>query len=192
MEIYVYDFDGTIYRGDSSVDFFLFTFQRHPFSIIRILPSLMVAFLQYFLKKIKKEQLKEIFFSFLKYIPNTMEHVEKFWQQHLRKIKKWYLEKKDHSKDVIISASPEFLLEIPSREMKIYKLIASKVDSHSGHFLSPNCYGKEKVVRLKAECPEAEIKEFYSDTYSDRYLAEEAESAYLIKEDKKINFWGKE
>lgn len=183
MEIYVYDFDGTIYRGDSSVDFFLFTFQRHPFSIIRILPSLMVAFLQYFLKKIKKEQLKEIFFSFLKYIPNTMEHVEKFWQQHLRKIKKWYLEKKDHSKDVIISASPEFLLEIPSREMKIYKLIASKVDSHSGHFLSPNCYGKEKVVRLKAECPEMKIKECYSDSASDYPILKLAKFAYMVKGD---------
>ena len=74
-------------------------------------------------------------------------------------------------------------MEIPSREMKIYKLIASKVDSHSGHFLSPNCYGKEKVVRLKAECPEMKIKECYSDSASDYPILKLAKFAYMVKGD---------
>ncbi len=181
MEIYVYDFDGTIYDGDSSVDFFLFTLKRYPFSILKIGPRLTIAFLCYFLKKIKKEKLKESFFSFLKYVPNVEEHLEQFWVKNYKKMKDWYLKKEDHSRDVIISASPEFLLDFPSQKLKIYKLIASEVDKRNGCFLSANCYGEEKVRRLEKECPQSVIEEFYSDTFSDRYLVEKAEKAYLVK-----------
>ena len=42
MRIDVYDFDGTIYDGDSTVDFTLFCLRRHP-GVIAGLPRLIVA-----------------------------------------------------------------------------------------------------------------------------------------------------
>ena len=61
----VYDFDGTIYDGDSSVDFYLFSLRKN-IKIIKYLPKQIKALIQYKLKKIDKTMMKEIFFSFLK------------------------------------------------------------------------------------------------------------------------------
>ena len=59
----------------------------------------------------------------------------------------FYLDKKNNT-DIIISASPEFLLKPVSKKLK-FKLIATKVDKKRGLFLGKNCYGKEKVKRWK-------------------------------------------
>ena len=32
----IYDFDGTIYNGDSTIDFWLFTLKRHPSALLMI------------------------------------------------------------------------------------------------------------------------------------------------------------
>ena len=66
-KINVYDFDGTVYRGDSSVDFFLFCLRRFPANII-LLPKVAAALLQYKVHLCSKEHLKSVFFSFVKNI----------------------------------------------------------------------------------------------------------------------------
>ena len=73
----VYDFDGTIYNGDSTVDFYLFALKRKP-SLIRYLPKQLWGFVLYGLKRINKTQLKEYFFSFLPAI-DAETLVEAFW-----------------------------------------------------------------------------------------------------------------
>ena len=60
-------------------------------------------------KIVTKTEMKEVIFSFLKYVPDVDSLVQKFWEEHRIYIKDFYLEKK-HNHDVIISASPEFLL----------------------------------------------------------------------------------
>lgn len=184
MRVKVYDFDGTIYTGDSSVDFFLFTFKRYPLSIIRILPQLVLAFILYFCKKMPKKKLKETFFSFLQYIADVESHIEGFWKINYKKMEEWYLQVEDHSKDVIISASPEFLLQIPAQKIGINTLLASKVDTKTGEFLSENCYGSEKVKRLYEIYPECIVLECYSDSYSDRPILEIAQKAYIVNRGK--------
>ena len=64
-KINVYDFDGTVYRGDSSVDFFLFCLRRFPANII-LLPKVAAALLQYKVHLCSKEHLKSVFFSFVR------------------------------------------------------------------------------------------------------------------------------
>lgn len=181
MEINVYDFDRTIYNGDSSVDFFLFTFKKYPLAILRIVPKLILAFLFYFCKRISKKKLKETFFSFLPFVPCIEMHIQKFWEDNYKKIKPWYLEKADHSRDVVISASPEFLLEIPISNIGVYKLIASIFDKKTGKLYGENCYGIEKVNRIEIECKNCLICEFYTDSFSDKYLAQKAKKAFWVK-----------
>lgn len=173
----VYDFDGTIYDGDSTVDFFLFALKSNP-SLIRYVPRQACGFLLYGLRRINKTKLKEYFFSFLSGM-DAEKWAEDFWNQNQYRIYKWYLDQQKPD-DIIISASPEFLLKPICRRLGIHHLIASKVDSETGKFVGENCRGQEKVQRLKSEYNTNHIDSFYSDSLSDLPLAEIADKAFLV------------
>ena len=173
----VYDFDGTIYDGDSTVDFFMFALKRKP-SLIRYAPKQVWGFLLYGLKRLGKTELKEYFFGFLPGI-DAEKLTEDFWDQNHHKIYKWYLNKQQPD-DIIISASPEFLLKPICKRIGIHHLIASKVDVRSGKFVGENCRGIEKVRRLAVEYQVTRIDNFYSDSRSDSPLAQISDNAFLI------------
>ena len=65
--INAYDFDKTIYDGDSSIDFYLYCLKRKK-SIILLLPIQLYGMLLYILKIKNKEYFKEKFFVFIKKI----------------------------------------------------------------------------------------------------------------------------
>lgn len=175
----VYDFDGTIYAGDSTVDFFWYAMKRYPL-LLRYVPLQVWGFGMYALKRITKTQLKEYFFSFLKGI-NASELAEEFWDRNQHRLYPWYQEVRDQS-CIVISASPEFLLRPICNRLDIENLIASEVDSKTGKFLGENCRGEEKVRRLNREFGEVSIGAFYSDSLSDTPLAILAKNAFLVKD----------
>lgn len=185
IELNVFDFDGTIYDGDSSINFYLFSLKRN-FSLIRYLPIQIYGFILYKLKIRSKEYFKEKYFSFLKGIKNVEDEVNNFWLRNEEKIKKNLLENKDNI--VVISASPEFLLKEICNSIGTERLIATIVDKNTGKFLGKNCRGIEKVNRLKEEYKDFIIKEFYSDSKSDKYLAEISKKSFLVKKNK-IKEW---
>lgn len=174
----VYDFDGTIYNGDSTIDFFLYALKRNP-SVLRYLPKQVWGFVLYGIKRIDKTKLKEYFFSFLSAI-NAEELTNAFWNQNQKKIFDWYLNQQKPD-DIIISASPEFLLQPICSRLGIRHLIASEVDPKTGMFTSENCRGQAKARRLKAEYNVTYIDRFYSDSHSDLPLAKIASKAFLVK-----------
>ena len=182
----VYDFDGTIYNGDSSVDIYFFLLKRYP-KLIAFFPKQMLGIVKYKLHLSSKEEMKEMYFSFLKGIRTDKTFVDDFWKQNQNKIKEWYLKQK-RKDDVIISASPEFLLKPICDILGIDNLIATKVELSSGKFLSKNCQGAEKVVRFEEIFSEAEIEAFYSDSKSDTYMAKLATKAFLIKNNRIIDW----
>jgi len=174
----VYDFDGTIYDGDSTVDFYLFALMHKP-SLIRFLPRQVMGFVLYGMKRIGKTALKEYYFSFLQGM-DVARSVEAFWEKNQYKIFRWYLDQQKEN-DIIISASPEFLLKPVCENLNIQHLIASKVDPGTGKFMGENCRGEEKVRRLADAYQVAHIDQFYSDTHSDLPLARIADKAFLVK-----------
>ncbi|MBR1482225.1 MAG: HAD-IB family phosphatase [Ruminococcus sp.] len=175
----VYDFDKTIYDGDSTADFYLFSLKRHK-KILLSVPSLLGAFVRFYVfKSGSKTDFKQVMYRFLRRC-DTEKDVADFWAEHRRGIKDFYLlQQKDD--DVIISASPEFLLEPICATLGIRYLMASKVDPHTGIYSGVNCHGKEKVRRFYERFPDGKIDEFYSDSYSDAPLAAIAEKAFLVK-----------
>lgn len=173
----VFDFDGTIYAGDSTVDFFLYALKQKP-TILRYAPKQAWGFLLYGLKRISKTKLKEYFFSFLSGI-YAEKMSEDFWDQNHHKIYRWYLDQQQPD-DLIISASPEFLLKPICQRLDIHHLIASKVDVQTGKFFGENCRGQVKVQRLESEYNVIYIDSFYSDSLSDLPLAEIADKAFLV------------
>jgi phosphoserine phosphatase len=178
-KVNVYDFDKTIYKGDSSADFWIFSIKRHPKIFIK-LPQQILFGILYITKFISKERFKEVFFSFLKFIPDVDTEVNEFWSLNKKKIAQWYIEKSEPGKDVIISASPEFLLQYICDKLKV-RLIATKMDKNTGILNSPNCFGKEKLKRFKETYKDMHIANFYSDSKSDKPLASIADKSYLIK-----------
>jgi len=174
----VYDFDKTIYDGDSTLDFYLFALKKRP-TLIRYLPTQVVGFLKYLFGICTKLEFKEKFYYFLSGIPDTDNLVEAFWDEKQGGIKEWYLNNKKDS-DLIISASPTFLLEPICKRIGIRHLIASEVNKNTGVCEGENCYGEEKVIRLQKQFKDTIIDEFYSDSLSDAPLSLLADKRFIV------------
>ena len=204
----VYDCDGTIYRGDSTYDFYLYLLGKYP-KILLHLPRFLYSYILYKLnipiakkekfkylneadfKVLNKTFLKQTFFSFLNEI-NKKEIdriIDTYWNRQInnKKIFKYYL-KQRRKDDVIISASPRFLLE-PIVSKFGCTLICSEVDKYTGKYNSLSCWWKEKVSRFKEVYDDAVIDEFYSDSIVDLPLALIAKKSYKVLKDGKVINW---
>lgn len=190
MKRNVYDFDRTIYNGDSTVDFYKWVLRHYP-KIRKYIPSQLAEGISFLLGSVDKETWKGRFYTFLRDLPEPEKRAEEFWEQKgEKKIKQFYLDRTQPT-DVIISASPEFLLRPIAKKFNC-ELIASGVDTENGKLITPNCYGKEKVNRLnqaKEEyLGEFQIAQFYSDDHSDDPLAALAEEAIYVSGTALINW----
>ncbi len=182
----VYDFDNTIYRGDSTAHFYFYCLVRRP-SMVKHLPATALAGVRYRLGKISKTQFKQTLYRFMRCVPQMDAFVADFWSRRKKNIKQWYLDQKEPT-DVIISASPYFLLDGICNELGVECLMASNVDSKTGEYDGHNCHGAEKVRRFYEKYPEGRIDEFYSDSRSDTPLAQISAAAFLVKGNK-IEKW---
>ncbi|HIV68994.1 MAG TPA: HAD-IB family phosphatase [Candidatus Butyricicoccus stercorigallinarum] len=178
----VYDFDQTIYRGDSTVDFYFYCLRRRP-RMLRRVPGAIGGFALYGAKRWDKTRAKQQMYRFLTEIGDTEQLVREFWRTHIRNIKPWYIEKTRRADDVVISASPEFLLRPACEQLGIRHLMASRVDAHTGRYTGVNCWGEEKVRRFREVFGDARIETFYSDSLSDTPLAREAQTAWIVRGD---------
>lgn len=175
----VYDFDGTLYRGDSTTDFLKWCARRYP-RVLCTLPRTGVAAIACFgMHLIDKTRFKGALYRFLTHVPDIEAEVERFWRVRECRIAGPCNPKPG---DVVISASPEFLLRDVCARRGL-QLIASQVDPHTGRTLGPNCSNEEKIVRFRTMYPTAHIDRFYSDSHDDDPLAGLASEAFLVRDD---------
>ena len=180
----IYDFDKTIYNGDSSVDFIKYCFKTNKKTLL-ILPKFILTVFLYLIKVCEKEQLKSSFFKVITYFDDVDQLVKDFWKENEHKLKDFYLKNKKKT-DIIISASPEFLLQPIAQKYK-FTLIGTKVDLKTGKLIGNNCYGIEKIVRLQ-EKGITKCNNFYSDSLSDTPVANIAKKAYIVKGEELIRW----
>jgi HAD superfamily phosphoserine phosphatase-like hydrolase len=180
----VYDFDCTIYDGDCTRDFYAYCLSNR-WSLARFWPAQAWAFLLYALGLIDKTRCKERFFVFFRGLPDMDNFVYDFWRRRIGRIKHFYQvwQKPD---DLIISASPDFLVRQACRRLGIANLIASEVDYRTGKFVGANCYGEEKVRRFIANYPRGEVDGFFSDSLSDTPMARLAKRSYLVRKNQVV------
>lgn len=174
-KVNVYDFDHTIYNGDCSLDFIRFCLRRYP-NTWPVISVHIFAALTHAVSG-ERKQFKEAVFSILKAVPSTA--VDSFWNHNKHKIKSWYLDIR-RSDDIIISASPEFLLE-PMVKTLGAVLIGTRMDPRTGVIDGENCRGVEKVNRLTKYRGDLQIRKFYTDHISDIPLAKMAEESYMVR-----------
>ncbi|MDR0270415.1 haloacid dehalogenase-like hydrolase, partial [Paenibacillus sp.] len=176
------DFDGTIYNGDSSVDFYFYCLRRFP-SLCRFWPGQFYAAMLFKLGKIDLTGLKERLYRYFKGVADMDGAVSDFWAQNIHKINEFY-RRQARADDVIISASPYFLLKPVCGELGVRRLIASDVSEKDGVTAGVNCRGVEKVRRFREAFPSDEVNEFYSDSPADGPLAEIAQRAFMVQDGK--------
>ena len=175
----VYDFDNTILRGDSTARFFAWSLTHCP-GMWKDLPAQAVNAALFALKIRPKQAFKQRMLSFLRRYDDPQAAVDAFWRDNFRRVKPWYL-KQAKPDDVVISASPEFLIRPACERLGVGTIMGSPVDPRTGRFFGANCHGAEKVRRFREKFPDARIDEFYSDSHSDDPLAALAGKAVLVR-----------
>ena len=174
----VYDFDDTILEGDSERYFWKYIFEKHPewkwaklrFKFFRFLVEH---------KLVNEERASENVYKFLRKISDIQVVVEDFWLEHKKYVKAWYIENQREN-DIVISATPEFILKPIMRELGIKYLIASKMDEKTGRVFGKLNFGEEKVANYKKQFGERKPTCFYSDSDRDLPMAKFSQNAIKV------------
>ena len=138
----VYDFDGTIYNGDSGVDFVKFMFRKKKMLVLKYLVFSLKYIIRYKLKKISFKEMKQNLFAFVKEVDNLKSFTEEFAEIHKNNIKDYYLSLR-RDDDLIISASLDFYLIPLCNKMNINNVLCTKYDVENGMIIGENCKGDD-------------------------------------------------
>ena len=182
----VYDFDETIFWGDSERRFFHYQFRKKGFR------HYWFVFwwneLLYKWKLISKTRSRRNEYQFLNKIPDIDAVLEDYWDQVEKYMKPWY-KKVQREDDVIATGTPGFLMEPIIRRIGVKYMIATRMDKHTGEIEGIFAVGEEKARAFLREYPKDSIDIFYSDAYSDRFVAELAREAYIVRGDGELTEW---
>ena len=88
-----YDFDKTIFHGNSVRRFCIFCCVRLPYLWL-LLPELLLAVILYGLKIIGKDAFLRMLEVFVLFVPCKKRFVNKFWDKNFKHVKSWYLQTK--------------------------------------------------------------------------------------------------
>ncbi|MBQ6859381.1 MAG: haloacid dehalogenase-like hydrolase [Clostridia bacterium] len=182
MLIDVYDFDGTIYDGDSTADFVLFSLRRHP-GVIAGLPRVAFAALRLLVRNIGLTQFKSVLFGEMSRRFSLEEEAELFWKDMntRKKLGPWFFETPRDLPIVIASASPEFELRHAAKILGVDTLIGTKCDMKTGALTGKNCKGAEKISRIREVIGEYEVRAMYTDdAKADGPLLAIAREQYIV------------
>lgn len=184
----VFDFDNTIYDGESGMDIFLYFLKKDPKGLMKYSPKFFEGFVKYKRGKITIDEVMDDYGVLLKEycskISNVYEEFEKFWDIQQENIKDFYykIQKED---DIIVSACPTCLLNIICKRIGIKNVIGSDVDPIKGE-INFICYNDKKVDAFRAVYGDVEIDEFYSDSMSDKPFMDIAKNAFMVSGNKII------
>lgn len=181
----VYDFDNTIYDGETLVDYILYFVKTDP-KIWKYLPKLLyIAFKDKFHLFTVDDAVKA-YAGFLEgyyiHVENVEEKVIQFWDENEHKIKPWYAQvQKDD--DIIVSGTLDFLLDEIARRIGFKHYVGSSIDNETGKF-KRLCFLENKVKIFKELYPDAHIDNFYTDNMNDRAMMDLADHVYFVTGDK--------
>lgn len=164
MLIDVYDFDGTIYDGDSTADFVLFCLRRHP-DMVKSLPAIAGAALSLAMKKSSLTQFKSALFGQMVRRMDLEAEADAFWKDMKTRAKlgPWFFDTPRDLPIVIASASPEFELRHAAKILGVETLIGTQCDTKTGQLIGLNCKGAQKIDRIREVMGDFEVRAMYTD-----------------------------
>jgi len=189
-EIAFFDFDGTITKKDTLLEFIKFSKGNFRFYLgfILNLPYLVAFKLGIISNQSAKEKILRFFFHGM-HAAVFKQHCEAFSKQVLPKlIRPKALEEIQKLKQnniivVVVSASPENWIEQWSQNLHL-ELIASRLEVNegkvTGKILGKNCHGNEKVSRIRElyDLSHYRIVAAYGDSSGDKPMLQLASKSY--------------
>lgn len=185
-----YDFDKTIYKKDSSTEFFVYMIFSRPYLLL-FAPWFLIILALYGMKLISKKRTKECLFFFVPWHSNIERIVDKFWARNANKIQDWYAVQKQ-ADDIVISASLSFIIKPVMDVLNIKNWIATNYSVKTGKIYGDNCYGEAKKLEFERLYKDQKLEAFYSDSLSDLPMMKYAEKAYLVEGEKVTEINAKE
>lgn len=181
----VYDFDNTIYDGESLFDFYIFCLKRD-IKFIKYLKVAIVSLIKYKLCIITIDKLIKLcskyVYDFLTDIDDLDSAVKEFWDKNEHKIKPWYFDlKKDD--DVIVSANFNIFIDEILKRIGIKNCISSEVDPVNKE-VKVLCFRSNKVELYKDKYQNTVINNFYTDSKNDMPMINISNNAYIVKDNK--------
>ena len=173
----VYDFDGTIYPTDCSIDFCFWCMKRHPKLWFTFFPKAVKNLILRKMGKMTEATMQREFFGYLTLVDDFDEQIERYWDKNEKRIASWYLAQK-RPDDLIISASPNCVIDPIAKRLGV-RYMATDFDREYGVFLNKMKYAKDKA-RYIIDQGFPMIENFYSDSLADTPLALLAEKAHLV------------
>jgi phosphoserine phosphatase len=162
MEADLYDFDKTVFPTDSETIFWLYCLKKQP-KLLRFLPGQIVSMVRFSLKLGDTDKCKSKLFGFLRAV-DSEKMVKAFWEENIKKIYPFFLNRDTSLTTVVCSASPEFLLQPVCEKLGVQKLIGTRMNPKTGEISGHNCKNNEKVIRIAAELPEYNFNRVFSDS----------------------------
>lgn len=180
--IKVFDFDNTIYRGESSIDLALFMIKNNK-KIILYLPTIFYNMIKYKLCLVEKKKLTKTINNFMSAIiverKELLELVDRFWEKNLYKLDRKML-KRIKSDDVIITAGPDFLINGIKKMLNTNHIISSEIDENKNEMKYFN-FGDNKVKRFKKLYGNKRISCLFTDSYNDKALMDISDKVFIVK-----------
>ena len=178
----VYDFDNTIYRGESSLDLFFYYLKKNP-SLVWYSPKAIIGIVKYKLGKVQIDGLLNNYAvmaeDFLRGITTLDADMEDFWDKHMHKVKPFYVAQQQ-ADDLIISASPDFFLEVLFKRIGIKNFIGTTIDMEKGK-VKFVCFRENKVPAFQNKYPNTVIENFYTDSMNDKPLMDLSKNVFMVK-----------
>ena len=184
----VFDFDNTIYDGESTLDMFFYYMVRKPW-LFKMLPTVLKAFSRYKKGEVTLAEALELYAPLIEKdilrVVDFENDPKIFWDTHMKKIKPIYNGLRSDD-DLIITASPDFSVEEICKRLKIKSFLASKINRKTGRIEFANLR-ENKIKAFKEQYGNAEIENFYTDSpENDAPLIEMANHAFVVKKNKVI------
>lgn len=182
MDVNVFDFDNTIYDGETLVDFIVY-FMKHDRKIWKYVPRLALIAVKDALHLFTVDEAIKAYASFLEgYYVNVgdlREEVVRFWDRNEKKIKPLYAELKS-DRDIVVSGTTDFILDEIMKRMGIKNYVGSEIDKKTGKF-TRLCFLENKVKIFNELYPGAHIVNFYTDSMNDKAMMDISDNVYLVK-----------
>ena len=181
----VFDFDNTLYHGESSLDFYFFMVRDNP-RTLRCLPVVLWNTVKYKLCIVDKERLEKTINSCLRQIIRDRKSVERlvagFWPKYGHKLDEKMLRLIGED-DLILSAGPRFLLDGIRDRLKTRNIICTEVDLDRREIVFFN-FKDNKMKRFRELYGDQKIDSFFTDSYNDKAMMDISEKVFIVKKGK--------
>ena len=128
------------------------------------------------------EQYSKPFEEYVSALSDIDALVDEIWDKHMHKIKPFYDQVRSDD-DLVISASPQIVVDEVCRRLGIKRCIGTQFDRKTGK-LGRVCFRENKIAAFREAYPDAHISALYTDSMHDKPLMDISDSVYFVKGNK--------